>query len=1244
MLLTLKKLLSRIFGYIDKPPRNLRFRNAIISSTKRPVNVAKIQKMIFHELTPLDGEKLDSLELAINYLKQEKKNSDASNFFVSAVRALSNIDRDYAKEFGSKFVFKIPDSRAIRTLVQINLESGNYGEVEELLQLLGPSPWKVKIKSSLQKLSPPTIQNSSNQASDVPISRPNVHFEPAETPPIIRLNGRDLKDLKVACVLDEFSFNAFEFEANFLQLSVDNYASELIEFNPDLLFIESAWKGKDGKWGSKIGHADYEIIEVLSWCKENMVPSLFWNKEDPVHFKSFLNVAKLFDYVFTTDMDCIQRYKQALKHNRVFCLPFAFQPKLHNPIEEFERIDGLCFAGAYYKKYERRNKDFETILGSITNQLEIDIYDRNFLDPNPDYSFPQEYSELIVGTLDFEEINLAYKGYNIGLNLNTIKHSQTMFARRVFELIASNTIVFSNYSRGIKLFFGDLVFCSDSGDEIWERYSQLTKIELDLLKLEGVRNVFASHTYGHRFAHMISKCAGEEVNPSQNKKVVVISLVNDVSECQDVINDFTLQTYPDKQLIVLTRKRINLIVPDSIELIHIPDFDCHFFDEILEAGNYLSVFDAQSIYGKHYLQDLMNATNYSERRVISKAVSHISMNTGKDFHVSPYSYSHKALVSASLFEKSEIMNKPILPTLESWNEEPIIHIENFCIDYFEYGSRIEPPNYTDCKTANLELGMDYAKIREISDNILADEKSVEGHYYSSAEIFQQICDNKIENVQIEFIDGMILINSNLDAGKFAYLYWSDFMKPADIMPQEKVARLFLDASPGLRLMLAIIYYDENRKKIGSDLSLANSNIRVEIPDGAFEIRLGLRIYQSGSTRVKSLDLFERSVSPNKIITKREVIVVSNNYPSYDEKYRNGFLHSRLQNYKKSGVSVDMFVLKSGSQLKFSEYEGVDVITGSKKALATILRNNNHKKIAVHFLDNEMWEPIETNHNNREILVWVHGSEIQPWHRRTFNYSTEEELEKAKIASKERMGFWMPILSKPYVNLKLIFVSQYFAEEVMEDYDVRLPENMYEIIHNPIDTDNFQYVVKPNSQRKKLLSIRPYASRKYANDLTVKALLRLSTKKFFSELEVLIVGDGKLFESTLEPLSNFKNIEIRRGFLSHAEIANLHKDYGVFLTPTRMDSQGVSRDEAMASGLIAITNSVTAIPEFVDDESGILVNAEDYIGMADAVERIYSNPEEFQRLSRNAAQRVRNQSDSKIVIRQELQHLSVEEKK
>ena len=236
-------------------------------------------------------------------------------------------------------------------------------------------------------------------------------------------------------------------------------------------------------------------------------------------------------------------------------------------------------------------------------------------------------------------------------------------------------------------------------------------------------------------------------------------------------------------------------------------------------------------------------------------------------------------------------------------------------------------------------------------------------------------------------------------------------------------------------------------------------------------------------------------------------------------------------------------------------------------------------------------------------MWVHGAEVQPWWRRKYNYTTPEELEVAKGESEIRIAFWQDLTKQLNENVQFVFVSKYFAEEVMGDIEYRFAENQYTVIHNPIDTEIFNYVKKDVSQRKKILSIRPYASAKYANDLSVKAILELSKKPYFSELEFKMIGDGKLFDEILEPLRKFDNVIIQRGFLKQNEIADLHKEYGVFLTPTRMDAQGVSRDEAMASGLVPVTNAVAAIPEFVDGKCGILAPKNDYLEMAKGIEEI-----------------------------------------
>jgi glycosyltransferase involved in cell wall biosynthesis len=245
------------------------------------------------------------------------------------------------------------------------------------------------------------------------------------------------------------------------------------------------------------------------------------------------------------------------------------------------------------------------------------------------------------------------------------------------------------------------------------------------------------------------------------------------------------------------------------------------------------------------------------------------------------------------------------------------------------------------------------------------------------------------------------------------------------------------------------------------------------------------------------------------------------------------------------------------------------------------------------------------------------------------------LEKAKIESDKRVAFWQKVFKHHDPNLSFVFVSQYFADEVIGDIGVPLEKSRYSIIHNPIDTDKFNYEPKDPEQRKKILSIRPFASRKYANDLSVKAILELKNEPFFNELEFLIIGDGVLFDETLEPIKDLSNVKIKRGFLTQDEISKLHKEYGVFLVPTRMDAQGVSRDEAMSSGLIAITNNIAAIPEFVDDDCGFLAPPDDHIKIAEAIVKLYKNKNLFNNLSKKSTSRIDKQSNSKIIIEKEL---------
>ena len=74
---------------------------------------------------------------------------------------------------------------------------------------------------------------------------------------------------------------------------------------------------------------------------------------------------------------------------------------------------------------------------------------------------------------------------------------------------------------------------------------------------------------------------------------------------------------------------------------------------------------------------------------------------------------------------------------------------------------------------------------------------------------------------------------------------------------------------------------------------------------------------------------------------------------------------------------------------------------------------------------------------------------------------------------------------------------------------------------------------------------------------------------------------------------------------------------------------------MSSGLVAIANNCSAIPEFMDDTCGILIPEESYVELADAIEGLYNDPALFQRLSENAAKRVRSQTSKEFTIDKEV---------
>lgn len=1053
----------------------------------------------------------------------------------------------------------------------------------------------------------------------------------------------ELRATKVACVMDEFTFHCYDPECQLLPLTPGQAIEELQGFEPDLLFIESAWQGKDGLWSRKIGSLSQELRNIVQWCKEHQVPTVFWNKEDPVHFETFLTTAQQFDFVFTTDIDCIARYKAALGHDRVYLLPFACQPKTHNPIELYPRKDAFCFAGAYYVRYPERTRDLETYVAEFPKFKPLEIFDRNFGKEDVNYQFPAEYRPYIVGTLPFNEIDKAYKGYRYSINLNSIKQSQTMFARRVFELLGSNTITVSNFSRGVRLMFGDLVIASDSGKEIVERLRAMDAEGERKLSLGGLRKVMQEHTYGHRLAYVVRKALGwrlvDELPP-----VVVVAKADSQAELQQLLSSFRAQRYADRRLIVVTDgewRAEGVLQSEPVTLLTPKAAGESFMGDLVPEDAWMATMLADDYYGPHYLTDLVLATHYSDAAVVGKG-EHYEW-TDQGIHLRGRDRAYRPIehlpVRASLLRWDSV---PREQTLVEWlRRAPEQTWRHACLaidpfNYCTYGHKV-PALATiqrEVDDLNVGQGLSVAELFAAAESIGPGDFDETGMpKWGAPRLRELLGEISRPDLSIEYKDKSLTVRSTLQDGKHEYLYAKDEL-PIASFPVQGVLETYLDVTPGLDIQYVFVFLNSAKERISHVIHTSNRNHSAAVPDGAAYVRFGLRVSGGGETEIKVLQWGHRTLEQAKLLSRSETLLLTNHYPSYKDLYRNGFVHSRVRSYMERGVAVDVFRLHANEATTYHEFQNVDVVTGAQAALHKLLESGRYKTVLVHFLTPDMWEVLR-HYDALKVIVWVHGAEVQPWHRRDYNYQTDQERAKAVRESDLRMEFWRGLLNPMPSNLKFVFVSRYFAEEVFEDVGFRVPETSYAIIHNPIDTDLFSYVPKPAVQRKRVLSIRPYASRKYANDLSVKAIQLLSGKPCFGDMEFRMIGDGKLFDETLEPLKQFENVVIERRFLTHAEIASLHKEYGVCLTPTRMDAQGVSRDEAMSSGLVPITNAVAAIPEFVDAACGELTGAEDAAGLAEAMANLYEDPDRFQRLSRAAAERVRAQSSVNSVVRKEL---------
>lgn len=462
-------------------------------------------------------------------------------------------------------------------------------------------------------------------------------------------SDHDRDRLNVAVILDDFSAKAWSPEWNCTFITPESWRSELEAHNFDFLFVESAWAGNNKAWQYHLTGPTAPrpaFVDMVEGFKKRFIPTVFWNKEDPPHYEDFLDSAKLFDVVFTSDSRKISDYQRDLGHDRVAALSFAAQPSFHNPVRELtqERRD-VAFAGMYFaEKYPERREQMEIVLGGATDVASklphgLDIFSRQH-GGEAKYQFPEPYAKHVVGSLEYERMLSAYKYYNVFLNVNSVVESPSMCARRIFEITAAGTPVVSAPSAAIENFFtAEEVIQVSTREQAGHAIRSIVQSpELrDRMVHLGQRNIWKNHTYAHR-AQVVQELAGVNTSAVPQSSMAArpnISAVVSTIRPQQLDHIFKTigrQKDIDVELILVAHKfDPTLFDLKRLASTHdVEDFTVlemgeeHTLGDCLNAavskagGSFITKMDDDDLYGDHYLFDQVSALRYSGASVVGK--------------------------------------------------------------------------------------------------------------------------------------------------------------------------------------------------------------------------------------------------------------------------------------------------------------------------------------------------------------------------------------------------------------------------------------------------------------------------------------------------------------------------------------------------------------------------------------------------------------------------------------------------
>ena len=180
----------------------------------------------------------------------------------------------------------------------------------------------------------------------------------------------------------------------------------------------------------------------------------------------------------------------------------------------------------------------------------------------------------------------------------------------------------------------------------------------------------------------------------------------------------------------------------------------------------------------------------------------------------------------------------------------------------------------------------------------------------------------------------------------------------------------------------------------------------------------------------------------------------------------------------------------------------------------------------------------------------------------------------------------------------------------------------EVIPNPVDLSEINAVSAAGcASRNDLLVLPGRIVQEKGHFDFLQALSLLKDRGLMPK--VVLAGDGPLrseVEARVATLDLSEQVSFS-GALAHEDMLQLMATAAVVVVPSRYEGFGLTALESMALGRAVIASDAGGLPEVVGD-AGITVPAGNAVVLADAIERLLSEPELRNELGRKAADRAK----------------------